>query len=533
MNNTWHSVNEDSNTVVVFVHGFFSNAESCWKNKDKSLFWPDLLLQDQRFPPLSIFLGGYYTAVNSGQYGIANCADELFGHLQRDSPEGYQSALKYENIVFVCHSLGGIVTRYMLQNYQRHFECHKIGLVLMASPSLGSDYASMFKGVSGFYKNILGKQLVFNNDTLRDLDDRFKRFQDDRSDQDLVGAEAVEHLGFLNLRWLPSFKPIVVKESAARYFSTVKMMPGCDHSSIVKPSGIDHPSHNFLVDFFQQKFIKISGGRKNLSLKDEERYVAREPGVLRGALFDIYEPACENYYFSRSIDEQVKKDFSVSSLWVYGPSGTGKTSTINRLLHLEGFSKISMCFSQCDINNPRDSFVSEMIESLCLHSGEDCFGVDRTYNTLTRMIFNRLKSSGSLIIFIDEVPVNESRPEDQLLVLIEDILTSIKQLSATGYFGIIVSSLGRPSVEAVKNLSKINQYLRIREFNVWSELELEGLIHLILPFMPRQISEDIEVESLARVAKGSPRFLKTFFKNKIAQPEKDDTELVFISAQGI
>jgi hypothetical protein len=533
MNNTWHHFDEGAEIVAVFVHGYFSSAESCWRNNKNSVFWPDLLLRDERLPPMSIFLGGYYTGVNSGSYGIGECADELFGALQRDSSGGQPAPLKAKNIVFVCHSLGGIVTRYMLQAYQIHFARHKIGLLLMASPSIGSDYAAgVAGGVISFYKNNQGKQLAPYNRDLVGLDDRFKRYQQSRSDADLVGAEAVEHLGMFSLKWLPGFRPIVLKESAARYFSNNRTLPGCDHSSIVKPTDLDHASHTFLVDFFVNNFLGIAelSGATNISLEQE----ALPPrSYSRGALFDIYNQDCDQFYLVRSVDEQISTDFSLSSIWVYGVSGTGKTSAVNRLISRLGCRSISMCFSQCDVSNARSSFIAEMIESLHLHSENGSLGLEKSYTSLVKALLAKINEFGSLVVFIDEVPAGDNGAGAELLVLIEDILTSIKQVNASGAFSVIVSSLDKPCFSSVKNQAKLNQYLSLREFTVWGARELEDLISLILPFLPEAAREGLDAQELINRAEGSPRFLKTFLKNKIARPEKSAIELFMVSAGGV
>ena len=58
-NNFWYVYN-NSNTVVVFVHGIFSNSRTCWLHTGSglSVFWPDLIRADPRFEAPSIYLGG-------------------------------------------------------------------------------------------------------------------------------------------------------------------------------------------------------------------------------------------------------------------------------------------------------------------------------------------------------------------------------------------------------------------------------------------------------------------------------------------
>jgi len=228
--------------TVVFVHGYFSSAASCWKSKS-GVYWPELLLADPRLPEMSIFLGGYETGIDSGQYGIRDCANELFDSLQRRSPSHGASVLDGKNLTFVCHSLGGIVVRYMLEAYAERLSKHRIGLLLMASPSIGSEYAVSLSGLIGFYRNRVGLQLAFSSEILRDLDDRFRQYLDKSRLEKVSGCEAIEHKPLWQLKLVPWLRPIVEKESAARYFSFQRMIGGTNHSTIVKPDSIDHGTH--------------------------------------------------------------------------------------------------------------------------------------------------------------------------------------------------------------------------------------------------------------------------------------------------
>jgi Cdc6-like AAA superfamily ATPase len=525
-NNRWYNYDEDSEIAVIFVHGFFSSSSTCWLNKEFKTYWPELIRNEKRIPNLSIYMGGFYTEIDSGElYGIRQCAQELFDAIHRDAPDGLPAPVKKTKLLFLCHSLGGIVVRYMLESKSHSFLNHNIGLVLMASPSMGSDYADNFKSVINFYKNKLGKQLSKDNDILNDLDDRFKDFIDERHKGTFHGVEAVEHLGMFSLKWFPGFSPIVKKESAARYFKS-KILPGCDHSSIVKPNNHDHPSHTFLVDFFRNKFTpEFKYTSSSGTPKESEDH--------KSVLFDIYDKSCEPYYYERPIDNQVNADFSVANFWIYGPSGSGKTSIIKRLLSSKKSTIIEMCFSQCESDNSRQSYISEMIETIHLQDGELSTIPEREFKNLAHLIVSKIKSVGPLSLYIDEVPTTEdSNSANELLKLIEELLVYIKQLAPANHLRIVVSSLQKPDLSACKNLSKLNGYLRIRECSLWNDDDLDGLKQIIIRELSPEITEENTPKTLVAQSKGSPRFLKTFFKTKLTQPEKSNDEIIILASHG-
>jgi pimeloyl-ACP methyl ester carboxylesterase len=104
----------------VFVHGIFSDSRSCWLYKSpqrpaKDQYWPEIVRYDSRFDHPSIFLGGFYTALDSGPYGIPQAASELVEGLKLNG------VLDKKHIIFVAHSTGGIVTRYMLYHSRELF----------------------------------------------------------------------------------------------------------------------------------------------------------------------------------------------------------------------------------------------------------------------------------------------------------------------------------------------------------------------------------------------------------------------------
>jgi hypothetical protein len=253
-NNLWYLRN-DSSTAVVFVHGILSDSRSCWLSKAtrSETYWPQLIADDERLQNPSIFLGGFYTAVDAGKFDIADCAKELFGGLTTLDRQRRSPPIEKRRLIFICHSTGGIIARYMLLNNADRFRDKGIGLVLIASPSFGSRLADQLGGLADFYDNQLGRHLRWGNDLLKDLDDRFKEFIDRKTIRNLVGIEAYENHFIIHRKWLPGKLFVVERESAGRYFPS-RMLPNTDHFSIVKPTSLDHPSHKLLVEFWSHHY---------------------------------------------------------------------------------------------------------------------------------------------------------------------------------------------------------------------------------------------------------------------------------------
>ena len=283
-NNIWYH-RRDTDRVIVFVHGVLSHSAGCWycsgHDGQPGVYWPDLLANDPEFRQYSIYLGGYFSEFTSREFGVSDAADQLFRALDRHD-KGQKSVFDHTTILFVCHSTGGVVVRYLLESNVQTFVDKTVGLVLIASPSYGSRWASSMtlRIVGRIYQHSVARELQWASPILRDLDDRFRTLLEDERIPRLAGAEACENHFVFRRRYLPPLPQVVKKESAGRYFGRTTMLPDTDHFTSVKPASRDHPVYTFLSDFcvrFERKFLKQSEtyGVANVRHSPVGRYVCR------------------------------------------------------------------------------------------------------------------------------------------------------------------------------------------------------------------------------------------------------------------
>lgn len=275
-NNVWYEKN-GSETVFVFVHGIFSDSRTCWLYKSpesptKDQYWPEMVRYDQRLEHPSIYLGGYYTAVDAGPYDAHQAAKELRDALKRDE------VLNKPKIVFIAHSTGGIIVRYLLYHNQDLFRNKQIGLVLYASPSVGAYLADTLSLLSEFYNQQLGAQLQANSPFLAELDNNFRDLiynpNSNPNNLHIVGAEAIENHFIIHRKFIPDKVFVVPESSGSRYFGSATYLRNTDHFTTVKPDGINHPSHQFLVTFYQ-KFKADLGSTP----RDDQQQAGNRPQV--------------------------------------------------------------------------------------------------------------------------------------------------------------------------------------------------------------------------------------------------------------
>lgn len=277
------------------MHGIFSNSEDCWTSQD-GIYWPELLKEDKRFGDPSVYLGGYYTDFSSGLYRISDAANELLSYLRVRDPDGRSPALERSNIVFVAHSTGGLVVRYLIERNQDLFKEKNVGVVLLASPSRGSAWSNRLKWLRELFGNKMAGQLARDNDFIMDLDARFADLVSQKKLPGLVGIDAFENK-FIIPGIIFNDTHVVTAQDSASYFGSYKIIPKSDHFSIAKPNSHSHPSHQLLWDFYETTYrpltlkigkLSFSGKLKEL-LNDNHTesqiasYLLQQPNLLKHA----------------------------------------------------------------------------------------------------------------------------------------------------------------------------------------------------------------------------------------------------------
>ncbi|MCE7886902.1 MAG: hypothetical protein DYH13_05280 [Alphaproteobacteria bacterium PRO2] len=144
---------DNSKLDIIFVHGLTGDPKGTWTvshgKKQEDVFWPEWICE--KFPEVSIYTLGYPSSIF-----------EKWAKKEMDIFERAENALEYmasqnignKPIVFVCHSLGGVLVKQILRtgNDSTDDDWKKISqetrlITFLGTPHTGASLASILKFV--------------------------------------------------------------------------------------------------------------------------------------------------------------------------------------------------------------------------------------------------------------------------------------------------------------------------------------------------------------------------------------------------
>jgi pimeloyl-ACP methyl ester carboxylesterase len=214
--------------TVIFVHGVLGNSRETWFNQQSGAWWPKLLATDKAFDKANIATLDLPTSMWNRGPAIDELADMVRQALEADE------SIRGQKLVFVAHSMGGVVVRAFLSKYRNYASKTRM-LYFLGVPTTGASIASI-------------AQLVSKNSQFRSLEPM--------SNASFLATLQRTWLAAPELRSLPTFcayelRPtmglMVVEQQSATNLCNEQLDPlDGDHSGIVKPSDVESRPHQAL-----------------------------------------------------------------------------------------------------------------------------------------------------------------------------------------------------------------------------------------------------------------------------------------------
>lgn len=254
---------------------------------------------------------------------------------------------------------------------------------------------------------------------------------------------------------------------------------------------------------------------------------------INEVLFDIYDPEKEAFYIERADDSIFCQTINQLGVWIYGPTGSGKSNLIIRNLIKEQRSFIQVSLASC-IGLDIESFFKEILYEIASKvNGVESQIQPKNFSECIKALLGLLDQhykNKELIIFVEEIPIDSEENYKEFSGKIFSLLISKNFTTGLDKIRFVLSSINNP-VNYIKVFQqKVHQQLHFMNLQYWSVQDINALIELIekeLNFeLPKEIKEELSTNS-----KGSPRFIKKFFRSVYTINRTDTKTLQFIIAE--
>lgn len=295
---------------VVFVHGLRGDARDTWRSQGETswLNWIDEdLSENVQVWSLSWPADAFNWRSDSRGMSIIERAANVLQVLR-------SSRIGERKLIFVCHSLGGILAKQILNsaatlnvNEWKKISDQTQGLVFLATPHSGSLWANVVSLVGGTTPNVVA--LNSGNDHVRHLALWYRN-------------NAIQ-LGYKTLAFYETFptrKIIVVDKASADPGTGDELVPiDADHFSIAKPTSRDHLLYSSLKLFIKSLVSTHSTKMPRQVKAFREFYEGSRiaPKIFGGRSSEL-----------ALLSGWLKNDGSRNKLLITAPAGQGKSSLL-------------------------------------------------------------------------------------------------------------------------------------------------------------------------------------------------------------
>ena len=234
--------NSHAQRVIVFVHGIFGDGDSTWRNANQTYF-PDLVANDEAFEHADVWVHDFPSAKLRRGYSIDELAENLHDYLVDDNVFS-----NHEEVIFVGHSMGGLVIRDYLLMYRPPAASVPM-IFFYSTPTTGSDLANLASFVSR------NPQLVDMRKMSSDASTFVDTLQSLWTNSDYVRKTT----SYCAYEKLPTHGFQIVERESATNLCNAPLTPILtDHIDIVKPADQRSPSYVAFRNAFRETFATTS-----------------------------------------------------------------------------------------------------------------------------------------------------------------------------------------------------------------------------------------------------------------------------------
>ncbi|MEK4058504.1 MULTISPECIES: ATP-binding protein [Paenibacillus] len=330
--------NEERQADVIFVHGLGGDAIDTWRHANNSeYYWPSWIGQD--FPEVGVWSLGYAASISKWPR-----FRKWFPKSKRES--GYAMALPDRArqvldlmvqhnlgprpIMFVCHSLGGLLTKQILRMASDEgdnsperlvFESTR-AVLFLATPHQGADLATLVAKFRLAFPTLAIEDLKAHNAHLRDLFEWYRNHVD----------ESIKTRTYYESRRVKDALLIVNPSSSHPGVGANPIPLDEDHLSIAKPVNRNSQVYTATKMLLQECLIDppiFQGYRKDIEVLSKQTKATltdlSELSILRVGKGEIK--------VIRRCVHEIRDQIEEQSIVVVGEPGTGKSGVLYDLVN--------------------------------------------------------------------------------------------------------------------------------------------------------------------------------------------------------
>jgi hypothetical protein len=242
---------------VVFVHGLTGSPENTWKSKQG--FWPDWLAEDH--PEVRVSSFGYPASML--KKWIVKELD-IFELAKLGTEFLCGKDIGTRPVVFVAHSLGGILTKLILNHchgsddaQSANLACRTVRVMFLATPHTAPSLPKVVEHILPKWSSPHIKALSGEITLLDNIRENYGKY--------VASNQNLKNLAYYEAHKLSGVAYIVPKDCANPGISGTDLIPiEADHISICKPSSRDSAIY-VSVDRHLKQAIKLAAGSPELS----------------------------------------------------------------------------------------------------------------------------------------------------------------------------------------------------------------------------------------------------------------------------
>lgn len=149
---TWnHPI--DPSMELVFVHGFLGDSSLTWTfENDRAMFWPEWLIDDVQLRNVRLHTYGYHEPMVNGRAPVSKISEIGATLATSLDSNNYFRADSSTPIVFIAHSLGGLVVKAAIESATRNSKLAELvgrfyGLLFLSTPHRDTDDRRMLSDI--------------------------------------------------------------------------------------------------------------------------------------------------------------------------------------------------------------------------------------------------------------------------------------------------------------------------------------------------------------------------------------------------